>query len=86
MRRMRPAKRGGSFRSLHSQRSRRCRISFATASMTHFNFPFPMLGETGKISDCSLSDFYNEAEIDYLQTMQHRAEGGQARADEVIDA
>lgn len=50
----------------------------------HFEFQFPVLGETEKISDCPLSDFYNETEIAYLRTMPHRTEGGRARADEVI--
>ena len=45
-----------------------------------------MLGETDTICDDERSDFYNEAEVNYLRTMSHRTDTGCARGAEIITA
>ena len=52
----------------------------------HFEHQFPALGDTSIICDDDRSDFYNEAEVVYLQTMPIRTDDGLARAAEIIAA
>ena len=40
----------------------------------HYEHQFPVLGETGTICDDDRSDFYNEAEVNYLRTMPPRTD------------
>lgn len=46
----------------------------------HFEHQFPALAGTKTICDTDASDFYNDAEVEYLRTMPHRTEDGRERA------
>ena len=52
--------------------------------LAHLEHQFPVLGETDTICDDERSDFYNEAEVDYLRATPIRTDGGRARAAEII--